>query len=410
MSATEATIQNFNRAAKVLGLNNKTSKQLITPKREIKVECTIEMDDGSIGTYIGFRVQHDDARGPMKGGIRFHHQVDPDEINALASLMTWKTGVVNLPYGGAKGGINCNPRQMSKGEQQRLTRVFIEGIHDLIGPNIDIPAPDMGTNGATMAWILDEYSKFHGWSPGVVTGKPIELGGSLGRDAATGRGCLFAMQNLFAEENKTIADFTYVIQGFGNVGTWTAKLVHEQGGKVIAVSDIDGAVKNREGIDIPKLLAYAKEKGSVANFPDAEMFPADQLLLLDADVIIPAALGEVLTKHNASDVRGKYIIEAANHPVTPEADEILRRKNVVVLPDIYANAGGVTVSYMEWVQNIQRYSWDEDRVNSSLHKTMAQSFTDLKEMATKHSCDYRTAAFALAISRVARATELRGIG
>jgi len=410
MSATEATIQNFQRAAKVLGLSDKTSKQLITPKREIKVECTIEMDDGTIGTYIGFRVQHDDARGPMKGGIRYHHQVDPDEVNALASLMTWKTSVVNLPYGGAKGGVNCDPRQMSAGEKQRLTRVFVEGIHDLIGPNIDIPAPDMGTNAATMAWIVDEYSKFHGWSPGVVTGKPIELGGSLGRDAATGRGCLFAMQNLFAEEDKTIADFTYVIQGFGNVGSWAGRLIAEQGGKVLAVSDIGGAIRNLDGIDIPKLLEFTKETGSVANFPGAEMFPADQLLLMECDVVIPAALGEVITKHNANDVRGKYIIEAANHPVTPEADEILERKNAIVLPDIYANAGGVTVSYMEWVQNIQRYRWDEDRVNTSLHQTMRSSFNHLRDMAKTHNCSLRTAAFALAISRVAHATELRGVG
>ena len=307
MSATAATNRNFKKASKLLGLSYRQEKQLITPKREIKVECTIELDDGSIGTYIGFRVQHDDARGPMKGGIRYHPQVDPDEVNALASLMTWKTAVVNLPYGGAKGGINCDPRQMSPGEQQRLTRAFVEGIHDLIGPSTDIPAPDMGTNANTMAWIVDEYSKFHGWSPGVVTGKPIELGGSLGRDAATGRGCLFALQSLFADQGKTIADHTYAVQGFGNVGSWAARLIHEQGGKIVAVSDIGGAIQNNDGLDPFALTEYVVKEGSVASYPEAESIPSDTLLLLDVDVLVPAALGEVVTKHNASDVRARII-------------------------------------------------------------------------------------------------------
>lgn len=410
MSATEATNQNFRRASKLLGLGARMEKALTTPKREVKVECTIELDDGNIGTFVGFRVQHDDSRGPMKGGIRYHHEVNPDEVNALASLMTWKTAVVNLPYGGGKGGVTCNPRQMSQGEQQRLTRAFVEGIHDVIGPNIDIPAPDMGTGAHTMAWIVDEYSKFHGYSPGVVTGKPVELGGSYGRDAATGRGCLFALENLFEDQGKKISDFTYAIQGFGNVGSWAARLITEQGGKVIAVSDIGGAVINRDGLDIEAAIAHTKKEGTVASFSGAEPMAADELLLLDADVIMPAALGEVITSDNASAVRGKYICEAANHPLTPDADEILAKKDVIILPDIFANAGGVTVSYMEWVQNIQRYRWSEDRVNTELRKIMKQAWADLKGMADKYSCDLRTAAFALAISRVAHATELRGVG
>jgi glutamate dehydrogenase (NAD(P)+) len=410
MSASGATNRNFRKAARAIGLGERVEKQLITPKREVKVEITLETDAGGIATYVGFRVQHDDARGPMKGGIRYHPEVDPDEVNALASLMTWKTAVANLPYGGAKGGVNCDPRQLSMGEQQRLTRGFVEGIHDLIGPDRDIPAPDMGTNARTMAWIVDEYSKFHGYSPGVVTGKPIEIGGSYGREAATGRGCLFAMENLFAEEGKKVSDFTYCIQGFGNVGSWAARLIHEQGGKVLSVSDIGGAIKNAEGLDIPALLEHVAKEGTVAGFSGAESIPADMLLVEDVDVVIPAALGEVITKHNAGEIRGKYIIEAANHPVDPEADDILAKKGVIVLPDIYANAGGVTVSYMEWAQNIQQYRWQEERVNDELRATMKRAFVDLKETAKTYSLDYRTAAFALAIGRVAKATELRGVG
>ncbi|MCG8424735.1 MAG: glutamate dehydrogenase [Proteobacteria bacterium] len=410
MSATEATYRNFRRASRLVGLGNREELQLITPKREIKVECTIELDTGTIGTYVGFRVQHDDARGPMKGGIRYHPAVDPDEVNALASLMTWKTAVVDLPYGGAKGGVNCDPRQLTGGETQRLTRAFVEGIHDLIGPDRDIPAPDMGTDARIMAWIVDEYAKFHGYSPGVVTGKPIELGGSLGREAATGRGVLLAMENLFAEEGKEVKDFTYAIQGFGNVGSWAARLIAESGGTVVAVSDSRGAIRNPDGLDIAALCEFVARERAVSSYPDADNFPADDLLYLDVDVLIPAALGGVLTRHNAGDVRARYIIEAANHPVTPEADEMLGERGIVILPDIYANAGGVTVSYMEWVQNIQHYRWEEERVNGELRKTMKKAFIDLKESATSHGCDLRTAAFALAISRVARATALRGIG
>ena len=410
MQASEATTLNFNKAARLLDLGRRVEKQLITPKREIKVECTIETDAGDIATYIGYRVQHDDARGPMKGGIRYHPDVDPDEVNALASLMTWKTAVANLPYGGAKGGINCDPRKLSLGEQQRLTRAFVEGVHDLIGPDVDIPAPDMGTNARTMAWIVDEYAKFHGWQPGVVTGKPIELGGSFGRDAATGRGVLFAMDNLFALEGKSVADMTYAIQGFGNVGSWTARLVHEQGGRVVAVSDVGGAVRNPEGMDVPALLAHVDAAGTVVGFAGGESFPADTLLLCEVDVAIPAAIGGVLTKHNAKDVQARYVIEAANHPVEPDADDVFRKKDIIVLPDIYANAGGVTVSYMEWVQNIQQYRWAEERVTRELRAIMRQSFDDLLATARKYGCDYRTAAFALAISRVARTTELRGVG
>ncbi len=410
MSATEATNRNFLKAAGLLGLGNRVERQLMTPKRELKVECTIEMDDGSIGTFVGYRVQHDDSRGPMKGGIRYHHEVNPDEVNALAALMTWKTAVVNLPYGGAKGGVSCDPTKMSDGEQQRLTRALVDGIHDIIGDDRDIPAPDMGTNARTMAWIVDAYAKYHGWKPGVVTGKPIELGGSYGREAATGRGCLYALQNLFADLGKKVSDFTYAVQGFGNVGSWAARLIHQAGGKVVAVSDVGGAIVNRSGLDIPAVVDHVTRNRTVVGFPGASPIPGDEILTLDVDVLVPAALGEVITRHNAGDVRAKIICEGANHPLTPDADEILLKKDVTILPDIYANAGGVTVSYMEWVQNIQQYRWDEDRVNNELQKIMAQAHRDLRAMQRQLSCDLRTAAFALAISRVAQATRLRGIG
>lgn len=409
-SATEATIENFSRAARILGLDRKMRTRLITPSREVKVECTVELDDGSVGTYIALRVQHDSSRGPMKGGIRYHPQVDPDEANALASLMTWKTAVMDLPFGGAKGGINCDPSRLSQGELQRLTRAFVKGVHDLIGPDVDIPAPDMGTSATTMGWIVDEYARFHGWSPAVVTGKPIALGGSLGRDSATGRGVLFALENHLHGTESSVGDLSYAIQGYGNVGAWAARLIAAEGGKIVAVSDVGGAIENDDGIDLDALDAFVAREGSVASFDGANSVNADELLMMDVDVVIPAALGEVITKHNANEIRAKLVVEAANHPVTPEADVILEKKGIEVLPDIYANAGGVTVSYMEWVQNLQRYRWDEDRVNGELRVAMRGAFATLQAMRSKHSCNYRTAAFVTAVDRVQGATLLRGVG
>ncbi|MBE7450940.1 MAG: glutamate dehydrogenase [Kofleriaceae bacterium] len=409
MKATEATNRNFARAARLVGIDETTERQLVTPYREIKVELTLVRDDGSLATYTGFRVQHDNSRGPMKGGIRYHPEVDPDEVNALASLMTWKTAVVNLPYGGGKGGINCDPRRLSAAELQRLTRQFTEKIHDCIGPQVDIPAPDMGTNAQTMAWIVDEYAKFHGWQPGVVTGKPIELGGSLGRDAATGRGLLFAAECAFEDAGRTIADFRYAIQGFGNVGSWAARLLHERGGKIVAVSDVDGAVRNPDGIDVPALQAWVKEHRTVTGFPGAEAMPGEALLATECDVLVPAALGGVITKHTAAEIRARWILEGANHPSDPDADEVLEKKGITVLPDIYANAGGVTVSYFEWVQNIQQFYWDEDKVEAELRRVMRKAWADLRAAARQYACPLRTAAFALAMSRVLRATALRGV-
>eukprot|EP00252_Welwitschia_mirabilis_P007848 TRINITY_DN19560_c0_g1_i1.p1 TRINITY_DN19560_c0_g1~~TRINITY_DN19560_c0_g1_i1.p1 ORF type:complete len:412 (-),score=84.18 TRINITY_DN19560_c0_g1_i1:297-1532(-) len=408
MNALAATSRNFKRAARLLGLDAKLERSLLIPFREIKVECTIPKDDGTLQSYVGFRVQHDNARGPMKGGIRYHPEVDPDEVNALAQLMTWKSAVVNIPYGGAKGGIGCTPGQLTCSELERLTRVFTQKIHDLIGIHTDVPAPDMGTNAQTMAWILDEYSKFHGHSPAIVTGKPVDLGGSLGRESATGRGVMYATEAFLAEHGKSIAGQRFVIQGFGNVGSWAASLIHEKGGKIVAVSDISGAIKNSNGIDIPALVKHQNLKKVIKGFEGAEEFDAGTLLAEDCDVLIPAALGGVIKRENANDVKAKFIIEAANHPTDPEADEILGKKGVKVLPDIYANAGGVTVSYFEWVQNIQGFMWSEEKVNLELKNYMTRAFKNLKEMCQSHNCDLRMGAFSLGVNRVARATLLRG--
>lgn len=408
MNALAATSRNFKKAAKLLGLDSKLERSLLIPFREIKVECTIPKDDGSLASFVGFRVQHDNSRGPMKGGIRYHPEVDPDEVNALAQLMTWKTAVANIPYGGAKGGIGCAPGELSLSELERLTRVFTQKLHDLIGIHTDVPAPDMGTNSQTMAWILDEYSKFHGYSPAVVTGKPVDLGGSLGREAATGRGVLFATQALLKEYGKSIADQRFVIQGFGNVGSWAAHLISEAGGTVIAVSDATGAVKNINGLDIPKLLKHSVENRGVKSFNGGDAVDPKSILTEDCDVLIPAALGGVINRENANEIRAKFIIEAANHPTDPEADEILSKKGVIILPDIFANSGGVTVSYFEWVQNIQGFMWDEEKVNAELRTYIIKGFKDVKEMCATHSCDLRMGAFTLGVNRVARATVLRG--
>lgn len=409
MHASEATQYYFKRASKGLGIGQRLEHVLLSPKREVKIGCTIELDNGELAGFTGFRVQHDNSRGPMKGGLRYHPDVDPDEVNSLASLMTWKTAVANIPYGGAKGGINCDPNKLSYSELQRVTRAFIDEIHDIIGPGMDIPAPDMGTNAQTMAWIVDQYSKYHGWTPSVVTGKPLELGGSEGRESATGRGLLYATEAILADDGLKIEGLTYAIQGFGNVGSWAARFIHEKGGIVTAVSDLSGAIWNPKGIDIPALSKYVRERGSIQGFPDSDSIPAESLLTVNCDVLIPAALGNVLTKDNAGDIKAKYIIEGANGPTDPQADEIFIKNKVVVVPDIFANAGGVIVSYFEWVQNVQQFRWHEDRVNSELQTVMLDSYREIRQIAKASKRDLRTSAFELAISRVARATALRGL-
>ena len=406
MTFLDATKYNFNRAAKALELGPRMQRRLTTPKREIKCELTLPLDNGEMATYIGFRVQHDNARGPMKGGIRYNPCVEPDEVNALASLMTWKTAVMELPYGGAKGGINCDPRQLSRGELQRLTRLFTEEMHEFIGPYSDVPAPDMGTNAQTMAWIVDEYAKFHGWTPAVITGKPLELGGSAGRDAATGRGVMFALMNALADRGETVSGKTVAIQGFGNVGSWAARLLDAEGASIVAVSDISGGMRNPEGLDVEALMAHVADTGGVVDFKGGENFPGSDLLTSKCDVLIPAAMEGVLTQENAASVEARVIVEGANGPTTPEADETFAKREIAVIPDIYANGGGVTVSYFEWAQNIQQYRWDEGRVNAELRKVMDNAWGTLREMG-KRSTDLRQAAFKLAIQRVASATILR---
>lgn len=408
MHASEATQYYFRRASKGLGIGARLEHVLMMPRREVKVECAIELDNGELAAFTGFRVQHDNSRGPMKGGLRYHPDVDMDEVNSLASLMTWKTAVVNLPYGGAKGGINCDPHKLSYAELQRVTRAFVDQVHDIIGPVLDIPAPDMGTNAQTMAWIVDQYSKYHGWTPSVVTGKPIELGGSEGREAATGRGLAYITAAVLADDGKKISDMTYAIQGFGNVGSWCARFLNQEGGRVIALSDLSGAIYNKQGIDVEALQRYVREKGLIAGFPGAEALRPEELLTIDCDVLIPAALGNVLTSENAEDVRARYIIEGANGPTDPEADENFIKRGLKVVPDILANAGGVVVSYFEWVQNVQQFRWREDRVNAELQSIMLEAYNEVKNIARVTHSDLRTAAFQLAISRVSRATALRG--
>ncbi len=410
MSGFEEVNYYFRRAARVMDLSAHVERMLITPYREVKVDVSLTMDNGDLGTFIGYRVQHDRSRGPMKGGLRYHPTVDMDEALGLASLMTWKTAVVNLPFGGAKGGIAVDPKTCSPREVERLTRRFVQQIHDIIGPHTDIPAPDVNTNAQVMAWIMDEYSMIHGFSPAVVTGKPVDLFGSKGREEATGRGVVFATAEFLGDLGAgPIAGKTFAIQGFGNVGSWTARFLHEAGGKVVAVSDSRGGIRNAAGLDISALLGHAAAARTVTGFPGASPVSNEELLLLDVDVLIPAALGGVLTKDNAHEVRARHVVEAANAPTTPEADEIFQQRGIPVLPDIYANAGGVTVSYFEWVQNIQQFTWEADRITAELQRHMTEAYATLAKVARERRVPLRTAAFIVAIGRVGRATVLRGV-
>jgi len=408
-TAFEAAQQYFDEAATVLGLSHSMRDLLVTPEREIKVQVPIRRDNGEVATYIGYRMQHNSARGPMKGGLRYHHEVNADEVLALASLMTWKTAVVDIPYGGAKGGISVNTKDLSRDELERLTRRFVDEIHDLFGPDKDIPAPDMGTNAQTMAWIMNQYQKFHGFAPGCVTGKPVELYGAEGREEATGRGVGNLTLACLRRFGRTIENSTVAIQGFGNVGTYTASYLHQAGGRVIAISDVSGGILNRSGIDIPAALEHVAAKKSLAGFPGGEPISNADLLTLDVDVLIPAALGNVLTADNAELVQARLIIEAANGPTTPEADAVFRRREIPVLPDILANAGGVTVSYFEWVQNQQYFRWDLSRVREELERSLTRAFHRVSTIASEKKIPLRTAAWVLGIERVARATELGGI-
>jgi glutamate dehydrogenase (NAD(P)+) len=409
MSTADATNFYFRKAARIMDVGERIETLLATPLREVKVQVSIELDSGEIRTFMGYRVQHDNSRGPMKGGLRYHPQVGEDEVVSLASLMTWKTAVVNLPYGGAKGGITCDPSQMSAKELERLTRKFVDQIQDVIGPTRDIPAPDVNTNPQVMAWIMDQYSKYHGHSPAVVTGKPLDLYGSRGRDAATGRGVLYICREILRDVGLPVKGTRFAIQGFGNVGSHSARLLHEDGGQIVAVSDVHGGVKNPSGIDIPALFEHVKRTGTVKGFGGGQPCGNEEILGADCEVLIPAALGGVLNKVNAPEIRARIVVEGANGPTTPEADEIFEKRGVLVVPDILANAGGVTVSYFEWVQNLQHLTWDEDRVNAELEKIMKEAYERIAQISRTRKIPLRTAAFILAIGRVGKATVLRGI-
>lgn len=409
-SAFETTNLFVERAFDVLGLSDKMRLVLRTPSRELRVELIIQRDDGSIGHFIGYRVQHDDTLGPFKGGLRYHPHVDLDHVRSLASLMTWKTALIGVPFGGAKGGIQVDPEELSVGELERLTRKFIDRIHEFIGPTTDIPAPDMNTNPHVMSWIFDQYSRLHGFAPAVVTGKPVSLHGSLGRGAATGRGCVFAARETLAHDGESLEGKRVSIQGFGNVGSWAAKLFHEQGAVVVAVSDVHGGIYNPEGLDVPALLEHANADKPLADFGGCTTLPGGEVLTVDCDILVPAAVGHVITADNAADIKARYVIEGANAPTTLDADVILEERGVTVVPDIYANAGGVTVSYFEWTQNTQQLSWSEEDVNTRLEHYMVEGHRRIRATMEEHDLtSMRTAAFVAAVKRVQDATALRGL-
>ncbi len=410
MRAIDATRLYFDRAADRIDLNENMRQLLLTAKREISVQIAVELDNGEIATFIGYRVQHDDARGPMKGGLRYHPEVDLGEVRSLAALMTWKTAVVDIPFGGAKGGIAVDPAKLSPREMERITRKFIDGIHDVIGPDVDIPAPDMGTNAEVMAWIMNQYQKYHGFNPGVVTGKPVELHGIPGREEATGRGVGHLAFKLMSRLGRKAQQTRVALQGFGNVGSHAAKFLSEAEFKVVAVSDVSGGYYRPQGLDIPKMLQYAREhQSSLQGYTEADRISNEQLLELDVELLVPAALGGVITAQNAPRVKAPVIIEAANQPVWPDADHIFDQQGTVVLPDILANAGGVTVSYFEWVQNRQHYQWGLNRVRQELDRVLSDSFERVWTVASERKVSLRTAAYILGIGRVGRATILGGI-
>ena len=409
MRPSESTNLYFSQAADHLKMPECMRKLLITPKREVTVQVAFERDNGNIETVLGYRVQHDNSRGPMKGGLRYHPSVDLDEVRALASLMTWKTAVVELPYGGAKGGIAIDPKTLSNKEIERMTRSFVDEIHEIVGPDTDIPAPDMGTNYQVMSWFRNQWEKYHGFNPAVITGKPVEEYGAKGREEATGRGVGILAIKFLKRINVRPDQCRTAIQGFGNVGSHASKFLFESAFPVVAVSDISGTFYNPKGLNIPEMFSYALKNGNrLEGYTGAEKLPGEALLELDVDLLIPAALGDVVTKENAGKVRAKSIIEAANGPVDPEADAILASKRIMILPDILANAGGVTVSYFEWVQNRQHYRWTLDRVRQELDRTLSDAFENVWQHSATNDVSLRTAAFMLAIARVQRATELAG--
>ncbi|MGC9318488.1 MAG: Glu/Leu/Phe/Val family dehydrogenase [Armatimonadota bacterium] len=406
----EGALQQLDAAAELVGLHPDIHAKLRKPRRALTVSVPVRMDDGRLEVFTGFRVQHNMDRGPCKGGIRYHHCVTVDEVTALAMWMTWKCAVVDIPYGGAKGGVVCEPAAMSDRELERLTRRFVAELVEIIGPGRDIPAPDVNTDERVMGWLMDTYSMQLGYSvPAVVTGKPICIGGSLGRAQATGRGVVFVTREALRTRDMPIEGATVAVQGFGKVGGAFAELIQPLGARVVAVSDISGGVLNPHGLDVGALCTHVSKTGFVQGFHGGEAIGNDELLALDCDVLVPAALENVLTAENAHDVRASVIVEAANGPTTPEAHRILVDRGVHVVPDILANAGGVTVSYFEWCQSIQKLFWSEEEVNRRLENVMVRAFEQVHRRCTQLDTDMRNAAMAVAVERVAAAIEARGI-
>lgn len=409
MKALDATNEFLTAAMNALDLPDSQQALLKTPQRELHATVVVELDNGDITHFSGFRVQHHNARGPYKGGLRFHPGLDADHAAALASLMTWKTAVVDVPFGGAKGGICIDTADFSAGEIERVTRKFVQSIREVIGPTEDIPAPDLNTGPREMAWIMSEYEKFHGFSPGVVTGKPLELFGAAGRDEATGRGCRIITEAALGIHGKAIENARIVIQGFGNVGSFAARFLHDAGATVIAVSDHNGGILNPEGLDIDQLHRHTADGGALADFEGVDRLDNAELLCLECDVLMPAAIGEVIDADNAGALRCGLIVEGANMPTTPEGDRILCERGIPAVPDILANAGGVACSYYEWVQNMQHLHWGLATTRKKLDALMRQAFDNVLAVAHEHRCTLREAAFILALTRVARAAELRGV-
>jgi glutamate dehydrogenase (NAD(P)+) len=402
--------QQFDEAAEKLGLDEGLRRVLRVPKRELTVNFPVTMDDGHVEVFTGYRVQHNLSRGPAKGGIRYHQDVTLDEVRALAMWMTWKCAVVNIPYGGGKGGVIVDPKKLSRRELEGLTRRFATEISPLIGPDRDIPAPDVNTNAQTMAWIMDTFSMHNGYTiSGVVTGKPIAIGGSLGRNEATARGAVYTLLQASKVTGLPLKGARVAIQGFGNAGSIAATLLTAEGSVIVAVSDSQGGIHNPAGLEISKVLAWKSEHGTVVGFPGAEKISNAQLLEVDCDILVPAALENQITRHNAPRIKAKIVAEAANGPTTPEADEILYQRGIFLIPDILCNAGGVTVSYFEWVQDMQSFFWTEDRINESLKQIMDQAFTSVHQMSAHAEVHMRTAAYMVAVNRVAEATTLRGL-
>jgi glutamate dehydrogenase (NAD(P)+) len=408
ISSYEIVTHYFERAAERLGLPDDLQAVLRSSYREVQVQVPVRRRDGLIHVYSGYRVQHNGARGPYKGGVRYHPDVELDEVRALAALMTWKTAIVGIPYGGAKGGVNCPAQELERDELEAVTRDFIQKIDRVIGPTRDIPAPDVNTNAQVMAWMMDEYGKLHGHTPAIVTGKPIELGGSYGREAATGRGLVYAFREAAPHIGLTPAETRVVIQGFGNVGSWAGRILEDLGARIVAVQDQKGEIRNDAGIDTNALTAHLRAGGHIEEFEGAEPIPASEFLSTPCDVFIPAALGGMIHGDNAEQIEAKMIVEGANSPTTPKADEILEDRGVWIVPDILANAGGVIVSYFEWVQNLQHFRWDEREVNDKLGTIMRRSFREVHDRARNDGCSLRIAGYQVGMERVVEAARTRG--